>query len=192
MYKHIHIVYHFVSNPAMQNAYTARDNDKLRQLVHEYTAPILAYAHTAPHQRLPQQLPMLIDSAHALQADLERMRIRVEPRLFKQLKTHVIHATDMLIDVQRQYENLMGGIPSPPYKRWETLPGGGRKAVLDNDLLLQLANEGMHDWEIAAFFGVCRKTVQRRRASLGVLKREYVELDDDELQMVSGVSSMTI
>lgn len=168
----------------MQNAFSTRDNEKLRQLVHDYTVPLLAYVHTSPHQRPPQQLPSLIDSAHALQADLESMRIRIDPRLFKQLKTHVIHVLDMLIDVQRQFENLIGGIPPPPYKRWENLPGGGRKAALDEQLIAQLANEGMQDWEIASFFGVCRKTVQRRRKSLGIMKREYVELDDDELQMV--------
>jgi DNA-binding NtrC family response regulator len=84
---------------------------------------------------------------------------------------------------------LEDGAPAPPERQWEKCPRtGARRLGINVELLTTLAEEGMKDSEIATHLRCSRITVFRRRKQLGIQKRAWSNLSQEDLVEVSLIS----
>lgn len=88
---------------------------------------------------------------------------------------------DELEIVLRQDTQLLEGAPPLPSRIFCRNREGVRQLQIDEDKLLLHFNAGMEDDGIARVLGCSRRTVIRRREELGLKKRLWTELSDDEL-----------
>lgn len=96
----------------------------------------------------------------------------------------------MLENLNDHMAILEDGAPPPPGRQWERSPvTGARRLGVDIELLCMLAQEGMTDHEIAKHLMCSRITVVRRRRELGIKKRAWTELSQEDLVEVSGTSA---
>ena len=164
--------------------YSANALRRLNDFVATYTAPALAFIHSNPFNRNPNDLPLLYEDISNLLADYRALQVLVPTDAFTRTCRDLSNILEMLEELSLHMEALVDGSPPVPGKVWEIMPGGGRKLVLDIELLETLSNEGMTDEEIASFMNCCRLTIHRRRREFGIQKREWAQLSDDDLREV--------
>ncbi|KAK4687673.1 hypothetical protein P7C73_g2440, partial [Tremellales sp. Uapishka_1] len=135
----------------------------------------------APQNRDPYALPNHINTVNNILNDFRREQLNFPPPFFASLQLDLRQTLDILDDLQQHLERLVGDAPPPMGKEWVNLERGGRKLVLDMELLEVLSSEGMTDHEIGHYLGCGRHTVSRRRKEAGVMKRKWTTISEDDL-----------
>jgi len=141
----------------------------------------MTYVHLAPYLRDPLDLEIHHTTLSNLLIDFHRQQLRFPVDLARRLGICLRNGLDQLDMLQNQMRDLTDGAPTPPSRTWELLPRGGRRLVLDIELLAQLADHGMEDKEIMRFLHCGLNTIKRRRKEYGIKKRDYADLTDDDL-----------
>lgn len=147
-----------------------------------------AFLHQTPSARNVQHLPIHVQNINNLLIDFQRLHTRLRADTAQRLMLRLRHTNDALDNLDQHLAILEEGAPPPPERQWERCPTtGARRLGVNSDLLATLSSEGMHDHEIAQHLSCSRSTVIRRRKELGIEKRKWTELSQDDLVEVSAV-----
>jgi hypothetical protein len=100
------------------------------------------------------------------------------------------HLAETLHALQRHIPSMVAGAPERPAPRYENLPGGGRRLIIDRALLTIAVEK--HNWtdkKISHIFGWSTATIFRRRKAWGLAKRNWDDFTPAQLAEVSRVSA---
>ncbi|KAE8206338.1 hypothetical protein CF327_g7573 [Tilletia walkeri] len=157
------------------------DSEEVAQLhldVQEVTVPISAFLAN------PQQDPSLL-LIHSVALDellisLNFLVLRLHSRIF-----------DSIVSPLRQLEATLKGVEQSSAEQadastdlrqeWIKSDSGQWKITVPHDLLLELVEMGFGDRDCAVFLGCSERTVRRRRAELGIKRRDSSDLSFEEV-----------
>ena len=114
---------------------------------------------------------------------------RLEPCIPRERWWEMALAVRNMRETLEALEESMGfseGLPPhAPMKEWTRDNGGRPKQVIDVQELLQYHYDGYSDAYIAKVLGCSVRTLQRRRDEAGITKRNFSDIDDTALALVS-------
>lgn len=149
-------------------------------------AEVVTYVTPAPNDRNPAHHHALEHNLEALLNDHHLIHLRLPPQDALQISVKIRNGLNMLqcLDNSTTIRDHLTTEPST-VGLWESLPGGGRRRVLDTELIQLMSSEGTYDKVIASFFKVSRRTILRRRKEAGIEKNNWTPLSVDTLREVS-------
>lgn len=157
--------------------------------IHKYAAPALRFLQPEISTCDVTVLPALLIDIRAIFDDLLTEEAHIDPVLFRNLKLFLHSIFDGLYEKQGSLSTLVCRPPAPPGQTWIAGDNGYYRLDIDVSLLQELADEGAIDEDIAEILGCSLRTVQRRRREAGIRKRNYTELSDGDLRLVSTLSN---
>lgn len=153
--------------------------------IHHYARPALDFLQPEGSACTVTLLPSLLVDIRAMFDDLLKEELHLDPLLFRNLKLFLHTIFDDLYEKQGSLESLVDCPPAPPGQTWILGDNGYHRLDIDLRLLRELAEEGATDEDIAQLLGCGLRTVQRRRKEAGIRKRDYTEMSDGDLHLVS-------
>jgi hypothetical protein len=157
---------------------------QIERNVLDFSQPAEAFLQGSMGDLQVEQVPAYLVGINNLLSDLQEHEFSLDPVMYTSLRVHLHNVQDSL--EQAQLLEALPGPPAPPGKSW-VIEDGRRKLDINLDDLKALCDEGAIDEDIGDVLGCCRKTVQRRRAELGMMKREFSPISRDNLVLVSRV-----
>lgn len=173
-------------DPEQREAFTPAQIVVLRHALNNRTLKARHYISSAPDTRDQNALPTHIEDVMDLRNELRQLAHLLPRNLVQHWEIELGHYADRLQAFENYYDLLADGAPEGLGLRYEKLEDGkgGSRIKIDEGLLQLWTRLGFTDDHMSELIGCDRKTVQRRRAKIGIRKQDWAGLDPVELQPV--------
>jgi hypothetical protein len=149
-------------------------------IIESYVKEVVAYANQAPNDRVEEHLTTLDRNFTRLIEDFHLIQLRLSPHNAMQGNVKLRNAQNILKGIRDLAVDM-----NDVNEVWEKVPGGGRRRVLNIDLMRFMVEEGTKDHYIAKHFGLSQHTVIRIRQKEGIKQRDWTPMEPETLAEVS-------
>ncbi|RXK35329.1 hypothetical protein M231_07432 [Tremella mesenterica] len=161
---------------------TPADYQVVLSNVNNYTSPVVNFINNNEVVEFDIDLaPTHIDNISRLLLDIRHIELHLPPPLYLRICAYLQDVLNRLEAIEDRHLKSLGNPVAPPGRSWEISPTGVRRLVIETAILEDLCAEGFTDGEITEFLGCSQRTIKRRRQQLGILKREFPELSDEDI-----------
>ncbi|EIW66850.1 hypothetical protein TREMEDRAFT_65258 [Tremella mesenterica DSM 1558] len=161
---------------------TPADYQVVLSNVNHYTSPVVTFINNNKVVEFDIDLaPTHIDDMSCLLLDICEIEPYLPPPLYLRICAYLQDVLNLLQTIEDQHLISLGNPVTPPGRLWEMSPTGIWQLVIDTPMLVDLCAEGFTDGEIKEFLGCSERTIKQRRQQLGIFKREFPELSDEDI-----------